>query len=152
MSDSCKTGFFTAFILSIFLRSCLILQCGWGIFNTPILMSPTFDMKWQDSFVKIPSLIKIIQIGSPIQLPLPLRPPHWAPQQVSRSLHSYSYQSRAGADGRRVELQTKVKKRFANISQSRIRPLLGTPMQWIPFHVYLPWGQYPFSIVSLIVS
>ena len=77
-------------------------------------MSPTFDMKWQDSFVKIPSLIKIIQIGSPIQLPLPLRPPHWAPQQVSRSLHSYSYQSRAGADGRRVELQTKVKTSTSN--------------------------------------
>ena len=105
--------------------SCLILilmQCGRGIFNTPILMSPTFDMKWQDSFVKIPSLIKIIQIGSPIQLPLPLRPPHWAPQQVSRSLHSYSYQSRTGA-GRRVELQTNVKQR--KISQSRRRPLLG---------------------------
>ena len=46
-----------------------------------------------------------------------------------------------------VELETKAIRRFAKILQSRRRPLLiiASASQ---FHVYLPWGKYPFSIVS----
>ena len=52
-----------------------------------------------------------------------------------------------------IELQTKVIRRFAKISQSRRRPLLGPSpgrkrLRESQFHVYLPWGWRPFSIVS----
>ena len=57
-----------------------------------------------------------------------------------------------------LELETKVKRRFAKIVQSRRRPLLGPSPSWkrlmiialaSQFHIYLLWGQCPFSMHSV---
>ena len=49
-----------------------------------------------------------------------------------------------------VELQTKVKRRFAKVSLvSYSRPSLMIVGVGVPIsHLYLTWGQRPFSIVS----
>ena len=49
----------------------------------------------------------------------------------------------------RLELETKAIRRFAKISiVSYNRPSLMIIVSASQFHVYLPWGQRPFSIVS----
>ena len=49
----------------------------------------------------------------------------------------------------RLELETKVKRRFAKVSiVSYSRPSLMIIAPASQFHVYLPWGQRPFSIMS----
>ena len=48
-----------------------------------------------------------------------------------------------------IELETKVKQRFAKVSiVSYSCPSLMIIASASQFHVYLPWGQRPFSIVS----
>ena len=48
-----------------------------------------------------------------------------------------------------LELETKVKRRFTKVSiVSYIRLALMIIASASQFHVYLPWGQRPFSIVS----
>ena len=60
---------------------------------------------------------------------------------------------RAGCGGARGdrdrELETKAIRRFAKVSiVSYSRPSLVIIASGTQFHVYLPWGQRPFSIVS----
>ena len=51
--------------------------------------------------------------------------------------------------GSGLELETKAIRRFAKISiVSYSRPSFVTFASASQFHVYLPWGQSPFSIVS----
>ena len=48
-----------------------------------------------------------------------------------------------------LELETKAIRRFAKVSiVSYDRPSLMIIASASQFHVYLPWGQRPFSIVS----
>ena len=48
-----------------------------------------------------------------------------------------------------LELETKAFRRFAKFSiVSYNRPSLMIIVSASQFHVYLPWGQHPFSIVS----
>ena len=48
-----------------------------------------------------------------------------------------------------LELETKVKRRFVKVSiVSYSRPSLMIIAPASQFHVYLPWGQHLFSIVS----
>ena len=52
-------------------------------------------------------------------------------------------------DGKALELETKVIRRFAKVSiVSYSRPSLMIIALASQFHVYLPWGHCPFSIVS----
>ena len=51
--------------------------------------------------------------------------------------------------GKPLELETKAIRRFAKVSiVSYSRPSLMIIELASQFHVYLPWGQRPFSIVS----
>ena len=47
-----------------------------------------------------------------------------------------------------VELVTKAIRRFAKVSIVSYSPSLMIIVSASQFHVYLPWGQCPFSIVS----
>ena len=81
------------------------------------------------------------------------------PNNNMRSKHCHGWQKRRRGKG--VELETKVIRRFAKISQSRRRPLqlfknclLAPPVPYdnyisIQFHIYLPWSQCPCPIVHL---
>ena len=54
-----------------------------------------------------------------------------------------------GAGAARLELESKVKRRFAKVSiVSYSRLFLMIIASASQFHVYLPWGQHPFSKVS----
>ena len=48
----------------------------------------------------------------------------------------------------RVELETKVKQRFTKVSILSHSPSLMIIASASQFHVYLPWGPCPFSIVK----
>ena len=68
-------------------------------------------------------------------------------QQGVVKVRSLSLDCRNGEMG--LELETKVKRRFAMVSiVSYSRPSLMILALASQFHVYLPWGQRPFSIVS----
>ena len=54
-----------------------------------------------------------------------------------------------GGDGCELELETNAIRRFGLVSiVSYSRPSLMIIASVSQFHVYLPWGQRPFSIVS----